>query len=100
MVNWTPAGERTAFELSPILQPLAPFRDQITVISGLANTEADAYPGEGAGDHSRGPAAWLSGVHARKTDGADLQAGTTMDQIAAQELGKVTQLASPDLSLD
>jgi hypothetical protein len=100
MVNWTPIGEGTALELSPILQPLKPFRDQITVISGLANTEADAYPGEGAGDHSRGPAAWLSGVHARKTDGADLQAGTTMDQIAAQQLGKLTQLASLELSLE
>ena len=45
-----PSAEGTAFELSPVLQPLAPFRDRLLVLSGLANREADAKPGEGAGE--------------------------------------------------
>ena len=100
MGSWTPAMDGSEFEFSPTLMPLAPFRDHVLVVSGLCNKEADAYPGEGAGDHSRGPAPWLSGVHAKKTEGSDLQAGTTIDQIAAQELGRHTQLASLELALE
>jgi hypothetical protein len=100
MVNWTPAREGPAFELTPILEPLAAFREQMLLVSGLDNKVADAYTGEGAGDHSRGPASWLSGVHIKKTDGADLEAGMTIDQIIARELGKETQLASLELSLE
>ena len=100
MRSWTPAAEGNAFDLTPILQPLAPFRDQMLVLSNLCNKEADSLPGEGDGDHSRAQAAFLTGAHAKKTGGADIEAGTSMDQIAAQELGQHTQLASLELAME
>ena len=59
MATWTPKGQDATLELSPALAPLTPFRHQLTVVSGLANKPADAW-GDGGGDHSRGPAAWLN----------------------------------------
>jgi hypothetical protein len=97
--EWTPAAEGSAFEFSPILQPLAPFRDRLLVLSGLANRPADALPGEGSGDHARAGATWLSGVHVKKTEGAP-EGGVTIDQILAQMSGGETQLASLELSLE
>jgi hypothetical protein len=100
MNAWTPAAEGAGFELAPILQSLAPVRNRIVVLSGLACNEANQRPGEGAGDHSRAAASFLSGVHAKRTEGADIRNGITMDQIAAQEFGKHTQLASLELGLE
>ena len=100
MDNWTPAGESTGFDLTPILEPLGAFRDQTIVLTGLSNKEGDAWPGEGAGDHARAAAAYLTGVHPKKTEGADIQAGVSMDQIAARVLGAETQLSSLELSLE
>jgi hypothetical protein len=98
--RWKPATDGAQFELTPLLEPLAPFRDRLLVLSGLSNKEADAIPGEGGGDHSRGQAAFLTGVHAKKTQGPDFQAGVSMDQIAARALGTETQLASLELALE
>jgi Protein of unknown function (DUF1552) len=98
--KWRPTGEGAAFELTPILQPLAAVRDHVLLVSGMSNQQADAIPGEGGGDHSRGQAAFLTGVHAKKTQGPDFEAGVSMDQIAARELGKETQLASLELALE
>jgi hypothetical protein len=98
--NWTPKAEGVSFELTPILRPLAPFRDHLVVLSGMANKEADARPGDGGGDHSRAQTAYLTGVHAKKTEGADIEAGISMDQIVAKELGRETQLASLELGLE
>ena len=98
--RWTPTTDGSAFELTPILEPLAPFRDRMTVLSGMVNREADGLPGEGAGDHSRGQSVFLTGIHPRKTEGPDIQLGISMDQIAARELGQHTQLASLELGLD
>ena len=100
MQDWTPAAEGAAFELTPILQPLAPFRDRMVVLSGLANNAADQLPGEGSGDHSRSSAAYLTGAHAKKTEGADLENGISMDQVAAREFRRHTQLASLELALE
>jgi hypothetical protein len=102
MDKWTPMTEGAGFELSPILAPLAPFRDRMLVLSGLALKNADAIlPGEGAvGNHSRASATFLSGVHPKKTEGADLEAGVSIDQIAANEFGKKTQLASLELCME
>ena len=97
---WTPAGEGPVFEWSPILQPLAPFRAQTVVLSGLADKPAVPAPGEGIGDHARASATWLTGVRVKKTEGADIRAGMSMDQLAAQTLGQETQLASLELALD
>ena len=100
MRAWTPAGEGREFELSQILQPLAPFRSQTNVLTGLADKVAVPRPGEGIGDHARASATFLTGVHVKKTEGADIRAGISMDQIAAQQLGAETQLASLELGVD
>lgn len=100
MDRWTPTAEGAAFELSPTLQPLEPFRDRLTVLSGLDNQVANPRPNEGAGDHARAAGTFLTGVHVKKTEGTDLQAGTSMDQLAARELGKATQLSSLELTME
>ena len=100
MDKWTPKAEGSAFELSPILEPLAPFRNQILVLSGLTDKTAFPQPGEGGGDHARGAATFLTGVHPKKTEGTDIRAGISMDQIAAKELGKQTQVASLELATE
>ena len=97
MDKWTPAAEGAAFEFTPTLEPLAPFRDRLLVLSGLANNDGDEIPG---GPHSRASAEWLTGVHPTQTEGVNLQAGISVDQIAAKELGQHTQLASLELAVD
>ena len=100
MRAWTPGGEGRELELSQILQPLAPFRGQTNVLTGLADKVAVPRPGEGIGDHARASATFLTGVHVKKTEGADIRAGVSMDQIAARQLGAETQLASLELGVD
>ena len=99
MRAWIPAAEGR-LELSPILAPLEPVRDQLCVLSGLADKPAIPREGEGVGDHARAAATWLTGVHATKTEGPNIRAGVSMDQIAARELGKQTQLSSLELAID
>ena len=100
MDTWTPSASAAGLEIKPVLQPLAPFSDRLLMVSGLSNKQGDPLPGEGAGDHARAAGAYLTGVHPKKTEGADLHAGISMDQIAARELGKETELASLELSLE
>ena len=87
------------FDLPRILAPLAPWRDHLTVVSGLANAAGDALDAS-SGPHSRGSACWLSGMRARRTEGADIRAGKTVDQYAADVLGRETPLASLELALE
>lgn len=96
---WKPSTEGPDFEISPILTPLAPYQKQLVVVSGLSHPQAESM-GDGNGDHSRGTATWLSGVHPKWTQGADVRAGTTADQVAAAELGKETPLPSLELCVD
>ena len=100
MDQFTPDTTGSGFDLKPVMKSMEPYRDKLTVISGLANKNGDALPGEGAGDHARAAGAFLTGVHPYKTLGADIRAGVSMDQIAAREFAKETQLASLELSLD
>jgi hypothetical protein len=101
MARWTPTGDGAAFAFSEVLEPLTPYRDRLVVLSGMCSKEADPLPGEGDGDHSRAQAGFLTGAHAKKTgSGADLEAGISLDQIAAKEFGKETQLASLELALE
>ncbi len=100
MPNWTPATEGGVLDVTETLQPLAPFRDRMLMVSGLCSEEGIARPGEGAGDHARAAGAFLTGVHPKKTEGHDIRAGVSMDQIAARVLGQETQLASLELSLE
>jgi hypothetical protein len=99
LAQWTPAETGTGFAFSPTLNALEPYRDRVTVISGLAHHAADRL-NDGAGDHSRASGAFLSGCHAKRTEGADLYLGITADQIAAKSLGKDNLLASLELKLD
>ena len=97
---WTPQGKGSGFELSPILRPLAPYRERLTVISGLAHHAADAHDDGANGDHTRATASWLTGVHCKRTEGADVENGVSADQIAAEALGRDTVLPSLELSID
>ena len=99
MDQWTPKTEGAGFELSPTLEPLARFRDRILVLTGLAQKEALTKPGEATADHSCAFATYLTGVHPKQTLGKDFRVGVSMDQVAAEQLGKETQLASLELSL-
>ena len=99
---WVPKTAGAGFELSPILSPLAPLRDQIVVMSGLAHMEADSR-GDGNGDHARATAVWLTGVHAYdrdRTGVAGVQLATTVDQIVARAIGNDTRLPSLEVSLE
>ena len=99
MKAFRPTVEGTAFEMPRILEPLKAFRDQMLVLGGLCNPIANPRPGEGTGDHSRAGSAFLTSAHAKKTEGADMELGTSIDQIMAKEFGKYTQLPSLELSL-
>src|SRR3989449_4184815 len=89
MNRWTPAAEGSAFEFTPTMKALEPFRERMVVLSGLAQVNGRAL-GDGAGDHAREGATWLTGAHPKKTEGAGIRAGVSADQIAARELGKIT----------
>jgi hypothetical protein len=99
LADWTPAGSGRDFAWSRILKPLAPFRDEVMIISGLAHKNAYAL-GDGPGDHARAAAAYLTGVHPRKTAGSDIQNGVSVDQIVAQEVGGATRFRSIELGCD
>ncbi len=99
MADWKPKTEGTDFELPYILEPLKPVRNEVQVLTGLAQDKA--FPnGDGAGDHARASATFLTGCQARKTAGADIHVGISVDQVAAQRLGRLTRLPSLELSTD
>jgi hypothetical protein len=100
MNNWTPA-EEGPLKLSRILSPLEAHRERVVVLSNLAHEQAGPQgPGDNGGDHTRCPAVFLNGVHPKRTDGADIRAGTTIDQIAAQKIGQDTLLPSLELAVE
>ena len=99
MTDWTPKGEGAAFEYSRVMKPLEPFRKDTVVLSGLAQRNGMAL-GDGPGDHARAAASYLTGVHPRKTAGADIQNGISVDQVAAQQIGSATRFASLELGCD
>jgi hypothetical protein len=96
--KWVPNGTGRGFEFSPVLAPLEPFRDRVTVITGLSSHQAEAL-GDGGGDHSRACGAYLTGVHVRKSDSV-VGNGVSMDQIAANAVKGETQLSSLQLTVD
>jgi hypothetical protein len=98
--EWTPKTVGANWELTRTLEPLAAFKDRMVVLSGLDNQQAAGLTGEIGGDHPRACTAWLTGTHAKMTSGADLRAGISVDQIAAKEFGKYTQLASLEIGLE
>ena len=94
VTRWTPPGDETLSELSPTLSPLAEVKQSIAVISNLELR--NAYPGT----HATSNASFLSAAKAKRTESTDYYLGTTVDQIAAQQIGKDTQLSSLELSMD
>lgn len=94
-----PGDGGRSFELTPTLKPLEPFRDAIVVVSGLSNSGV-VSTNEGGGVHTRAHGGWLSGILPKRTEGADLRAGKTIDQYAADALGADTSLRSLELTID
>ena len=82
-----------------MLKPLEPLGEHIVVVSGLANKGAENLS-EGGGVHTRVGTAWLSGIRPKKTEGADIEAGTSIDQMAAAVIGQDTPLNSLQIALD
>lgn len=100
MKNWTPAAEGASFEFSSTLAPLAPFQDRLLVLSGLNSTPPIMPGNEPTGVHARASTRFLSDIQPKPTEGADLHAGISIDQIAANQFGQHTQLASLELGLE
>ena len=96
--KWLPTGVGSNFELSPTLAGLQPFKDKTIVVTGLSMPLAEAL-GDGGGDHSRACGGYLNGVHVKKSDTV-VEAGISMDQIAARAFAKETQLSSLQLQMD
>ena len=94
MPRWTPPGEGKLGELSPILKPLAKVADQLTVVTNLELK--NAYPGT----HATSNSSFLSAATAKWTESNDYYLGTTVDQIAAQHIGRETRLPSLELAMD
>ncbi len=97
--NWTPATEGADFALSPILEPLKEFKDYTTVLSGLAQKKAFAN-GDGPGDHARAMSTFLTGCQAKKTGGADIHIGVSVDQLAAAKVGSETRFPSLEIGCE
>jgi hypothetical protein len=90
---WTPTTAGDNFELSPTLEPLARFRDQLTVVSNLMGAD-------GVGQHTGAPTAWLTDSYPKKTQGADIAAGTSIDQVIASHIGQDTVFPSMQLAIE
>ena len=99
MNDWTPASEGVGFAFSPTLKPLEAFRDRTLVLTGLDNYPATDQ-GDSGGQHPRAAPAFMSSVHPKQTEGADVQAGTTIDQMIAQHVCQDSKLPSLEVSVD
>jgi hypothetical protein len=99
LVNWIPDKAGTDFEFKAIHKPLEPFRSHLTIVSGLSNLEAESR-GVTTAPHTRCGSVWLNGVRPKRTEGADVRAGKTVDQFAADKLGEDTMLRSLEIALE
>ncbi|MEZ5400041.1 MAG: DUF1552 domain-containing protein [Bryobacteraceae bacterium] len=99
MDTWKPETTGAEFEFKPIMKPLEPVRKKINVISGLTHNTGRAL-GDGPGDHARAASTFLTGVHPKKTAGADISLDVSADQLAARAVGSRTRLASLELGLE
>ena len=99
MAQWRPQGEGRAAALGETLAPLQPLRDRMTVFSGLAIDGGRAH-GDGPGDHARAASSFLTCSHPRKTGGADIEVGVSIDQVIAAQVGSGTPFASLELGME
>ena len=99
MENFTPTTTGANFALTPTLAPLKNVQKDFSILSGLALDAAKAH-GDGPGDHARSAAAFLTGIHPKKTGGADIHLGVSADQVAAMKIGSQTRLPSLEIGCD
>ncbi|MEZ6130811.1 MAG: DUF1552 domain-containing protein [Planctomycetaceae bacterium] len=99
MDRWKPSGEGKDFELNETMKSLQPFKDELLIFTGLTQHHARAN-GDGGGDHARNASSFLTGAQPRKTSGADIQAGVSIDQAVAQRIGDQTRLPSLEIGID
>lgn len=99
MKDWTPKQTGRDYEMTRLLEPLKPLREDFFVLSGLDDYNGNAL-GDGPGDHARAGASFLTGVHCKKTAGADIRNGISADQVAAAKIGNKTRLASLELGCE
>ncbi|MCO6457794.1 MAG: DUF1552 domain-containing protein [Pirellulaceae bacterium] len=97
--DWTPAEEGYGYQLPYILEPLAAVQEDVTVLSGLTHDKGRAN-GDGPGDHARSASVFLTGAQPRKTSGANIRSGVSVDQLAAQRIGSATRFASLELGCE
>ncbi|MGB5812857.1 MAG: DUF1552 domain-containing protein [Polyangiales bacterium] len=96
MAAWTPSQTGSNYNLTPILDPLAPVKDQILVLGGLANLPARP---DGPGDHAGGTSGFLTSAHANKSE-TNIQLGISMDQVIANQIGDATRIRSMQIGID
>ena len=99
VTEWTPTGTGSAFQLSSTLEPLAPLKSHLMVLSGLTCDKARPH-GDGGGDHARAMSAFLTGCQPRKTDGANIRVGVSVDQLAASRVGASTRFGSLEIGCE
>ncbi len=99
MFDWTPPTEGVGFEFSPTLKPLEPFRNRTIVFTGLDNFPAPDQ-GDSGGQHPRAAPAFMGSVHPKQTEGADVLAGTTVDQMIAERICRNSRLSSLEVAVD
>jgi hypothetical protein len=98
---WSPTTVGKDFEFTKILEPLAPYRDYLTVISGTQCNAADPFTAEEVGaDHFRSSAVFLTAAHPKQTEGSDIYNGTSIDQMYAQKYGQDTPLPSIQVCIE
>jgi hypothetical protein len=97
--DWYPTATGANFDFPRIVKPLEKFRQDILMVSGLGDNPGRSL-GDGAGDHSRAAASYLTGAHPKKTEGADIRCGISVDQVAARQLGKQTKFASLEVTCE
>lgn len=99
MADWTPQKLGTGFDLPMILEPLASVQSELCVFSGLTHDKARPN-GDGAGDHARASAAFLTGAQPRKTSGVDIHVGVSVDQVIGNKVGDRTPFRTLELGID
>jgi hypothetical protein len=99
MDHWRPVGEGASYQLGTTMKPLAPFQKDFQIFTGFEQQNGWAGP-DGAGDHARATASILTGARPKKTAGADIRLGMSVDQVAAQQLSNLTRFPSLELSCD
>jgi hypothetical protein len=99
MPDWTPTAEGADFDLPYILQPLQPHKNELLVLSGLAQDKGRSNA-DGGGDHARSAGSWLTCSQPLKSEGSQIRVGISADQVAAQVMGKSTRFASLELGLE